>query len=759
MKQKVNRVQVRKKTVAIRAVDANGHALPGASVSIQQTRSGFPLGCALKNTILQSSEYQSWFAARFTVTTFTNEMKWYSNEPVEGKETYADADAMLAFSKQHGIAVRGHNVVWDNRQYVQNWVQSLPTQKLREAVNRKFNSVMTRYRGQVIAWDVVNENVHFSYFESKLGENASSIFYQQAHQLDPHALMFLNEFNTLEVPVDGKSTPAKYLQKLQQIQSFGNLSRMAIGLEGHFGTPDISYMRAALDTLAGANVPIWLTEVDVTHSNQSKHLEDILREAHSHPAVQGIVIFGVWNPKGCFSRMCLTDVNFKNLPTGDVVDKLLSEWRTHNVAATTDADGLHRAELFHGEYKITINHPSSNSSSVRSLTVDSASQNNNVLTVMGKMSIKWANRTPMGLELRCKWFNPEIEAFNKVMLALRPQVEHIVSAGDASFFFHMAASLSKTLRLKRSLLSVLSSPRLTPLSAFSSSDAPPPPPTYAAASAGSRSQEKERGKWSKALLFLPGAITFGLGTWQLFRRQEKIEMLDYRTKRLEMEPLKWNELSSSDHDFNSLEFRKVICEGDFDESKSVYVGPRSRSISGVTENGFYVITPLVPRITGPGSVQLPVLVNRGWVPRGWRKKLENSENSGRSSTPKIVDAKQIEGSAWWKFWSKESTVTKVEENSTAPTRVIGVVRGSEKPSIFVPENDPSTGQWFYVDVPMIARACGVPDNTLYIEDINEDVSASNPYPIPKDVNTLIRHSVMPQDHLNYTFTWYVSLMA
>ncbi|URE25731.1 hypothetical protein MUK42_32664 [Musa troglodytarum] len=78
--------------------------------------------------------------------------------------------------------------------------------------------------------------------------------------------------------------------------------------------------------------------------------------------------------------MCLTDVNFKNLPTGDVVDKLLSEWRSHNVAATTDADGLHRAELFHGEYKITINHPSSNSSSVRSLTVDSASQNNNVLT-------------------------------------------------------------------------------------------------------------------------------------------------------------------------------------------------------------------------------------------------------------------------------------------------------------------------------------------------------------------------------------------
>lgn len=80
----------------------------------------------------------------------------------------------------------------------------------------------------------------------------------------------------------------------------------------------------------------------------------------------------------------------------------------------------------------------------------------------------------------------------------------------------------------------------------------------------------------------------------------QIDMLDYRRKRLEMEPLMWNELSTSDLDLNSLEFRRIICEGDFDESKSIYVGPRSRTISGVIENGFYVITPLVPRKTETG---------------------------------------------------------------------------------------------------------------------------------------------------------------
>jgi surfeit locus 1 family protein len=283
---------------------------------------------------------------------------------------------------------------------------------------------------------------------------------------------------------------------------------------------------------------------------------------------------------------------------------------------------------------------------------------------------------------------------------------------------------------------------------------------------------KDASAWSKLFLFAPGAITFGLGTWQLFRRQEKIEMLDYRTRRLDMEPVAWNEATSSAalRDPDALEFRKIVCEGDFDEEKSVFVGPRSRSISGVTENGYYVITPLIPRSTEPSrysyvviylsekwfvSLQSPILVNRGWVPRGWRdKNIKVHQILDEASESKAV--KQPDGkSSWWKFWSNEpKSSPEIEKPREPPVRVTGVIRGSEKPSIFVPANEPSSGQWFYVDVPMIAHACGLPENTVYIEDTNEDVSPTNPYPVPKDVNTLIRHSVMPEDHLKYTFTWY-----
>ncbi|KAF6170503.1 hypothetical protein GIB67_031911 [Kingdonia uniflora] len=266
---------------------------------------------------------------------------------------------------------------------------------------------------------------------------------------------------------------------------------------------------------------------------------------------------------------------------------------------------------------------------------------------------------------------------------------------------------------------------------------------------------EKRKRWSRWLLFLPGAITFGLGTWQIFRRQDKVKMLEYRKNRLEQKPLKYNITSSLDGDLDSLEFRRVTCEGVFDERKSIYVGPRSRSISGVTENGYCVITPLMPLPGSNESVQSPVLVNRGWVPRSWRdKSFEASLDSDQHSNLNSPAAGEKEESSWWKFWSKKHKTTEEDQGPTiTPVEVIGVARGSEKPSIFVPANDPSSGQWFYVDVPEMARAFGLPETTVYIEDVHGDVDPGKPYPLPKDAYSLIRSSVMPQDHLNYMLTW------
>ncbi|KAK2429958.1 Glycosyl hydrolase superfamily protein [Trifolium repens] len=357
--QEKNIEKARKRKVVVQAVDEQGHPLPNASISITMNRLGFPFGSAMNKNILSNIAYQNWFASRFTVTAFENEMKWYTNENAQGKENYNDADGLLQYAKKNNIGVRGHNIFWDDPSYQPSWINSLSPDQLNSAVEKRLNSIVARYKGQLIGWDVVNENLHFSFFESKLGQNFSPRMFNEVHNIDGQTTLFLNEYNTIEDSRDSLPTPPKYIQKIREIQSSNKQLPLGIGLESHFpnSPPNLPYMRASLDTLAATGLPIWITELDVaSQPNQAGYFEQVLREAHSHPAIRGIVLWTAWSPQGCY-RMCLTDNNFKNLPTGDVVDKLLNEWGKTTIATTTGENGFLETSLFHGDYEMEISHP------------------------------------------------------------------------------------------------------------------------------------------------------------------------------------------------------------------------------------------------------------------------------------------------------------------------------------------------------------------------------------------------------------------
>ena len=82
-------------------------------------------------------------------------------------------------------------------------------------------------------------------------------------------------------------------------------------------------------------------------------LDQVLIEAHAHPLVNGIVLWSAWSPQGCF-RMCLTDNSFRNLPTGDVVDRFIGEFSGAVITATTDVNGFYETKLIHGDYEVTF---------------------------------------------------------------------------------------------------------------------------------------------------------------------------------------------------------------------------------------------------------------------------------------------------------------------------------------------------------------------------------------------------------------------
>ncbi|GMI74607.1 hypothetical protein like AT4G33820 [Hibiscus trionum] len=374
--------KVRKKKLSFAVTYANKTAVDGALISIHQTESGFQFGCGMNHNILTSEGYRKWFASRFKATSFTNEMKWYSTEKVQGDENYTVADAMMKFAKRNGISVRGHTIFWDNQRMQPKWINDLGPTELKKAVTRRLNSVVSRYAGQLTGWDVMNENLHFHFFEDKLGENASYVLYSMAYHLDPSTTLFMNEYNTIEDSKDPTSTASKYKTKLEKILSFpGNKGlKAAIGLQGHFGAekPNIVFMRSALDILGTMGLPIWLTEVDVRKGpNQAEYLEDILREAYSHPAVKGIIIFGGPKVSG-FDVMTLADSEFKATRIGEVVDKLIEEWKSGRKDVRTNGRGWCEVSLFHGDYEVNVYHPFTKLSAASSFKVTEDMENSTV---------------------------------------------------------------------------------------------------------------------------------------------------------------------------------------------------------------------------------------------------------------------------------------------------------------------------------------------------------------------------------------------
>ncbi|KAH0723903.1 hypothetical protein KY290_006616 [Solanum tuberosum] len=348
--------QERKRSVTIHVVDKNGLRVPGAAVKLSQISTDFPIGTMISRTILGNLPYQEWFLKRFKATVFENELKWYKTEPLPGQFNYTVVDQMMKFVRKNKLIARGHNMFWDDPVYVQDWLENMTAPQLQRAMKSRIKSVMSKYRNEFFHWDVNNELLHFDFYEKKLGPKATLDMFKSMQREDPLATLFLNEYNIVE-RCDSKANVDRYIDTFKELKK-GGVKVAGIGLESHFSAPNPAFMRAVLDKLATLKLPIWLTEVDVSsmygQEEQAVFLEQILREAFSHPSVNGIMLWTARSPGGCY-QTCLTDDKFQNLPTGDVIDQLLlNEWTTGTKRGKTNEFGSYNFRGFLGEFKVSI---------------------------------------------------------------------------------------------------------------------------------------------------------------------------------------------------------------------------------------------------------------------------------------------------------------------------------------------------------------------------------------------------------------------
>jgi surfeit locus 1 family protein len=99
------------------------------------------------------------------------------------------------------------------------------------------------------------------------------------------------------------------------------------------------------------------------------------------------------------------------------------------------------------------------------------------------------------------------------------------------------------------------------------------------------------------ILYIFPGITLGLGIWQTYRLQWKLNLINQA------------QLETVEYKPGLESFANVKAKGRFDYSKEILIGPRpfSQQKQGQRNAGYLVITPFVTKYNR-------ILVNRGWYP-------------------------------------------------------------------------------------------------------------------------------------------------
>ena len=208
-------------------------------------------------------------AAQFNTISPENVMKWEVIHPRVDGYNFGPADEYVAFGQKYKMFIVGHNLVWHSQ--VPRWVfqdekgAPLTRDALLERMKEHITTVVTRYKGKIGGWDVVNEalnedgTLRESQWKKIIGEDYLLKAYQFAQEADPAAELYYNDFSLENLP---KQNGAIALVKKLQAQG---VPVAAVGLQGHYKLdwPTTNQVDETITAFSKLGVKVLITELDL----------------------------------------------------------------------------------------------------------------------------------------------------------------------------------------------------------------------------------------------------------------------------------------------------------------------------------------------------------------------------------------------------------------------------------------------------------------------------------------------------------------
>jgi endo-1,4-beta-xylanase len=240
------------------------------------------IGVSVGAGYLNDIHYSQTLVREYTIITPENAMKFGIVSTAKDEYDFQEADRIVAFAQRNGLLVRGHTLVWSNQ--LPDWLITghYSRDELMVILHDHITTLVTRYRGRVYAWDVVNEAFtndgtlsQDSFWYQGIGPDYVELAFQWAHEGDPDALLFYNDVFGEDMGSKSDGIFALLVQLISQ-----SVPIHGVGFEMHTGvgwSPSPKDVADNIQRLGELGLQVHITEMDVRIPTPSVS-EDLYRQ-------------------------------------------------------------------------------------------------------------------------------------------------------------------------------------------------------------------------------------------------------------------------------------------------------------------------------------------------------------------------------------------------------------------------------------------------------------------------------------------------
>jgi endo-1,4-beta-xylanase len=290
----------------------------------------------------EGTQFKTIARREFSALTAENDMKHQRLQPQRGVFRFERADSLVAYAEASGMQMRGHTLVW--HQQNASWLSagSWTQEQARALLQEHITTVMSHFRGRIVAWDVVNEalnddgSLRSTFWLANVGADYIDEAFRAARLADPQALLFYNDYN-----IEGINAKSDSVYALVRGMQQRGVPIDGVGFQGHFQAGNLPSKQALATNIArfaALGLKVHFTELDIRlqqpstlaqQSTQADNYRDVFDVCIQSTACQMIVTWGLtdkesWIP-GTFSgwgEALLFDTQYR---------PKIAYWAVHNL--------------------------------------------------------------------------------------------------------------------------------------------------------------------------------------------------------------------------------------------------------------------------------------------------------------------------------------------------------------------------------------------------------------------------------------------